>query len=156
MSLEPFFKWCDATWVSTVIRDSRYIFPVIETFHLFALTLLLGTVCVINLRLFGLIMRRQPVSQLARDLAPWTLGGLIVVLTSGILLFLSEAMKCYGSVPFQYKMVFLFSAIIFHYTIFRYVTKPDEVKPVLGAFTAIVSLTLWFGVGVAGRAIGFF
>ena len=69
-ALLPFFKWCDNTWLANLIRGSRIYFPVIETFHLFALTLLFGAVVILNLRLFGFIMRRQPVSQLALDLAP--------------------------------------------------------------------------------------
>src|SRR5215467_10235193 len=113
-SLFPFFKWCDNTWLGEVIRGSRLYFPIIETFHLLALTILFGAVLVLNLRMCRLLMKTQPTHQVAKDLAPWAGWSLVVILVSGIMLFLSEAMKCYASKPFQVKMLFLFAAIIFH------------------------------------------
>src|SRR5215472_14102803 len=124
--LLPFFQWCDKTWLGEAIRGSRLYFPIIETFHLLALTILFGAVVVLNLRLAGIIMKAQPTQQVAKDLAPWAWWSLVVILVSGIMLFLSEAMKCYASVPFQVKMVFLFAAIAFHFTIYRSVTKSDR------------------------------
>jgi hypothetical protein len=154
--LLPFFKWCDSTWLGETIRGSRLYFPIIETFHLLALTVLFGAVVVLNLRLCRLIMKHQPVQQVARDLSPWALWGLIVILVSGILLFLSEAMKCYASRPFQIKMLFLFAAIIFHFTIHRKMTLSDrEPHLVSGALVGGINSLLWLGVGLGGRAIGF-
>jgi hypothetical protein len=154
--LLPFFKWCDSTWLGETIRDSRLYFPIIETFHLFALTVLLGAVVVLNLRMCRIILRRQPVRQLALDLSPWAFWSLVVILTSGVLLFLSEALKCYASIPFQVKMVFLFSALIFHFTVHRKVTRAErDPGLVSGILVGTVSLLLWFGVGLGGRAIGF-
>src|ERR1044071_8695733 len=111
--LLSFFQWCDSTWLGETIRGSRLYFPVIETFHLLALTLLFGAVIVLNLRLCRIIMKHQPVQQVALDLKPWAFWSLLVMLVSGALLFLSEAMKCYASEPFQVKMVFLFLALVF-------------------------------------------
>ena len=158
MSLLPFFRWCDHTWIGVTIRDSRFLFPIIETFHLLALALLLATIFVVALRLFGFAMRSLPVGRIARPLAPWTLGSLAVMLTSGILLFLSEALKCYDSGPFRVKMSLLFPAIVFQFTIYRKVTTGDEagITRLRSSLVASVSLMLWFGVGLAGRAIGFY
>lgn len=78
------------------------------------------------------------------------------ILVSGFMLFSSEAMKCYASVPFQVKMLFLFTAMIYHFTIYRRVTNTDrEPKPAWGATVAVISVVLWLGVGLAGRGIGF-
>lgn len=78
------------------------------------------------------------------------------MLTSGILLFLSEAMKCYGNTSFRVKMLFLFAALLFQFTIYnRTVVSEDKVAPVGGKIAAAVALCLWFGVGLAGRGIGF-
>ena len=138
------------------IRSSRFYFPVIETFHLLALTLLFGAIFMLNLRLCGLVMRNLPVQQVARDLSPWLLWSLAVILVSGFMLFSSEAMKCYASVPFQVKMVFLFAAIAYHFTIYRKVTKTErEPNRILGVAAALVSVVLWLGVGLGGRGIGF-
>jgi len=158
MSLLPFFRWCDSTWLSVAIRDSRFLFPIIETFHLLGITLLLGTTIVLDLRLFNLTMRQQPVMRLAAQLAPWTTGSLLMVVASGVMLFLSEALKCYDSGPFQLKMLLLFLAITFQFTVFRRFTrsKRTEAAHVRSWIVGLLSLSLWFGVGLAGRAIGFF
>lgn len=78
------------------------------------------------------------------------------MLTSGFLLFLSEAMKCYGNTSFRWKMLFLFSALLFQFTIYnRVVASEGKSAPIGGKIAAAVALCLWFGVGLAGRAIGF-
>jgi len=152
----PFFQWCDNTMISQAIRNSRVAFPVIENFHLFALTVLLGSLVVLVLRQFGLVYKTQPISEVASALRPWNRWSMAVMLTSGILLFLSEAMKCYGNTSFRVKMLFLFLALLFQFTIYnRTVAGEDKVAPVGGKIAAGVALCLWFGVGLAGRAIGF-
>jgi uncharacterized membrane protein len=156
LSLAPFFQWCDDTALAQAIRNSRIAFPVIENFHLFALTVLLGSLVVLCLRQFGVIYRDQPISEVARALRPWNLWSLALMLVSGILLFLSEAMKCYGTTSFRVKMIFLFFALLFQFTIFDRIVKKEGVTAALGGkIAAGVALCLWFGVGLAGRAIGF-
>jgi hypothetical protein len=131
-------------------------FPVIENFHLFALTVLLGSIVVLCLRQFGLILKTQTISEVAAALRPWNRWGLAVMLTSGILLFLSEAMKCYGNTSFRVKMLFLFFALLFQFTIYNRIVKNEGASaPLGGKIAAGIALCLWFGVGLAGRAIGF-
>jgi hypothetical protein len=139
------------------VRDSRWIFPAIEAVHIVALALLFGAILLLNLRLLGLTLKHKPVAQLARELAPWILVSLIIILSSGVLLFASEAMKAYASVPFQVKMLFLFAAMIFHYTIYWKLTRSSDgaIGAVWGKLAAIVSILLWLGVGLGGRGIGF-
>lgn len=155
--LLPFFQWCDGTAVGRTIRDSRFLFPIIESLHLFALTVLLGTVVVLNLRLLGAGLRRQPMPLVARSLAPLTLWSLVAMLATGSLLFCSEALKCYDSPPFRVKMVTLFLAIVFHWSVFWPVLNvPAEPGRARRIATAMISMILWFGVAAAGRAIGFY
>lgn len=153
----PIFRWFDKSALGETINGSNWLFPGIEAVHIVALALLFGTILILNLRLFGLVLRTKPVPQLARELAPWTLCSLIVILISGGLLFSSEAMKSYSSVPFQLKMVFLFAAIVFHFTFYRNLTQKDEsqVSVIWSRVAAVFSILLWLGVGVGGRAIGF-
>jgi len=61
LSIVPFFQWCDNTRISLAIRDSRIAFPIIENFHLFALTVLLGSLVVLTLRQFGLVYKTQTI-----------------------------------------------------------------------------------------------
>jgi hypothetical protein len=157
MSLLPFFTWCEHSAVGETIRNSQWLFPIIESVHLLGLVVIGGAVLVVDMRLFGLGLRRQPVAELARDLQPWLIGSLMVMLPTGILLFLSEATKCYYSQAFSVKMTSLFLAIIFTFTVRRKVAMADEarVRPLWRKLVAVVSVTLWTGVGMGGRWIGF-
>jgi hypothetical protein len=156
-TLRPFFEWCDGTTTGQVIRDSRFLFPIIECLHLLALTVLLGSVLVLNLRLLAAGLRTQPMPLVARSLDPLTFWSLLAMLTTGWLLFCSEALKCFDSPPFLVKMVTLFLAIVFHWTVFRpTVNSPSEAARPRRIATAMVSMILWFGVAVAGRAIGLY
>jgi hypothetical protein len=155
-AIAPFFQWCDNSLIAQSIRNSRVAFPVIENFHLFALTVLLGSLVVLVLRQFGLIYKSQPISEVATALRPWNRWSLVVMLASGVLLFLSEAMKCYGNTSFRVKMLFLFFALLFQFTIYNRMVKNEGASaPIGGKVAAGVALCLWFGVGLAGRAIGF-
>ncbi len=156
-SLLPFFRWCDETFIAVAVRKSVIAFPTIETFHLLALTLLFGSIAMQNLRLCGFIMKEHPVSRVTKIFAPWTFWALMVMLSSGLLLFLSEAMKCYGSDPFWIKMGFLFLTLAFHFTVYRRITRTQDHPPTVlkARLAAAVSFALWMGVGLAGRAIAF-
>jgi hypothetical protein len=152
-----FFHWADDSAVAAAIRGSTWVFAFIEVFHLLGLTLLLGTVVLVDLRLCGYGLRRQSMAEVASDALPWMLVGMAVTMGSGSLLFVSEAMKCYGSPPFFVKMGFLFTALLFTFTLHRKLTKRDAPPPpVWGKVAAGLSLFLWFGVGLAGRAIAFY
>jgi hypothetical protein len=157
MSLLPFFTWCEKSAIGEAIRNSQWLFPVIESVHLLALVLIAGAVLVVDMRLFGLGLRRQPVAQLARDAQPWLIGGLMVMLTTGVLLFLAEAIKCYYSLAFAVKMTSLLLALIFTFTVRRKVALAAEsrVSPLWSRLVAVVSVALWSGVGIGGRWIGF-
>ena len=157
MSLLPFFEWCEGSGAGNAIRSSLWLFPVIESVHLLALALIGGAVLVVDLRLLGLGLRRQPVAELARDVQPWLAGGLVVMITSGTMLYLSEAIKCYYSDAFWIKMTFLVPALVFTFTVRRKVAGANDsrITPIVRKSVAIVSLTLWSVVGAAGRWIGF-
>jgi hypothetical protein len=158
MSLLPFIAWCDQMWLGTVIRKSTWLFPAIETVHLLALAMLLGTIVLVDLCAFGIILRRPGISQVAGELSKWTLTALAIMLTTGILLFLSEATKCYDSPPFHVKMICLLLALAYQFTIYRKVigSPSTRVASLKTRLAAGVSLALWFGVALAGRAIGYY
>jgi hypothetical protein len=102
-------------------------------------------------------LRRQSVAQLARDAQPWLIGSLVLMIITGSLLFLSEAIKCYYHPAFWLKMTSLFLAMVFTFTVQRKVTMGDQtrVRPLWGKVVALVSVLLWSGVGIGGRWIGF-
>jgi hypothetical protein len=154
--LLKFFEWSGTTWLSIEIRDSRWQFAVLEMVHLAGLAILLGALVVIDLRLFGFGMRNMRTSQLARELKGWMRIGMATVLGSGVLLFFGEPMKLYGSPSFLVKMVLLFFALLLQLTLFRKVTSDRaDSGSALSTVIGTLSLVLWMGVGLAGRAIGF-
>jgi len=157
MSLLAFFQWCEQSGIGNTIRKSAWLFPMIEAIHLLGLGLIGGAVLVVDLRLLGLGLRRYSVARLARDAQPWLVGSLILMIATGGLLFLSEAIKCYYHGAFWFKMASLFLAIVFTFTVQRKVTNADEigVSPAWGKVVALVSVALWSGVGIGGRWIGF-
>jgi hypothetical protein len=154
MNLLPFFQWCEASGVGTAIRNSLWLFPIIEAIHLLAFAAIGGAILLVDLRLLGLAMRREPPAELSRDAQPWLLGALAVMLTTGTLLFLSESVKCYYSYPFRVKMTALFLAIVFTFTIRRRVATDGE-APFRGKLVALISIVLWSAVAWGGRWIGF-
>jgi uncharacterized membrane protein YhdT len=116
-----------------------------------------GAVLMLDLRFLGLGLRRQAIGDVAREAQPWLVGSLLVMLVTGFALFVSEPTKCYYSVPFWWKMSSLSLAMLFTFTIRRKVAMADEVRvrPIWHKLVALVSLTLWLGVGAGGRWIGF-
>jgi hypothetical protein len=155
VSLLPFFEFCEQSAVGEAIRNSLWLFPVIESVHLLALTVIGGSVLVVDLRLFGLGLRSQPVAQLSRDAQPWLIGSLVVMFASGIPLFMSEAIKCYYHAAFWIKMTSLLLAILFTFTVRRKVAAAGQPKVLLDKVVAMISLMLWSAVGIGGRWIGF-
>ena len=158
MSVLSFFQWCEASALGIAIRDSRWLFPAIEAVHLLGLALMGGLVLLVDMRMMGLAMPRKPVAALAREIQPWLIGALAVMLTTGLLLYASEPLKLYYNAAFWMKMAFLSSAIVYTFTVRRAVLAADEsrVGPVWGKLVALVSIALWAGVGIGGRAIGFY
>ena len=131
------------------------MFALTEVIHLIGITLLLGTLSVLDLRLMGMGLKAQTVSQVAEDTHPWSLGGLILATVSGVILAISEALRLYDSPPFTIKITLFLIAVVFTYTFQRKMTKADKVTGA-AKFGGLLSLILWFGVGFAGRAIAFY
>ena len=155
--LLPFFQWCESTALGTAIRMSPWAFAVIESVHLLGLAVIGGAVLLVDLRMLGFGLTNQRVAELARAVFPWLVGSLVVMLLTGVALFLSEPLKCYDSRAFWVKMISLGLAMLFTFTIRRTATLADEtrVRPIWFKLVALVSLALWFGVGGGGRWIGF-
>jgi hypothetical protein len=152
-----FFEWLQKTQIGDTIRQSKWLFPAIESLHLMGLAVLGGAVLLVNLRLMGFGLTRQPVRQVAADVQPWLIGSLIAMFITGGLQFSAEAVKCYYHVAFWVKMASLLLAILFTFTIQKRVISGDETPNVLlrNRLVALISMVLWSGVGISGRWIGF-
>jgi hypothetical protein len=156
VNLLPFFEWCEASALGDTIRQSLWLFPVIEASHLLALCILGGSLLILDLRLMGAGLRHQPAAQLARDLRPWLVGSLLIMLMTGVALFSSEAIKCYYNTSFWVKITTLPFAIVYTFTIRKRVAeRADSDVNATTRAVALTSIVLWFVVAAAGRWIGF-
>ena len=159
--LFAFCQWLEQTSVGTSVRESLWLFPVIETVHIFGIILLVGATSILDLRLMGLAFRDEPVSKLAGRFLPWAWAGFLIQVVTGGLLFSSEATKMYGNAGFQYKMVMILvagvNAYVFHALAYQSVGKwdNDPVAPVSARIAGLLSILLWFGIVAAGRWIAF-
>ena len=107
----PFFEWCEGTALGVAVRESIYAFPLIEATHLVALCVMGGALLVVDLRLLGMSMKDQSIAKLAAGVRPWLVASLAVMLGTGVLLFLSEAIKCFYNTSFSVKIITLPFAI---------------------------------------------
>lgn len=155
--LLPLFQALEDSAIGEAIRNSLWLFPVVEGVHLLGLAVIGGAILVVDLRLLGLGLRGQPVSLLARGVQPWVVGSLVVMGLSGVPLFLSEAIKCYYSAAFWIKMAALLLAVTFTFTVRRTVASAPEGRfpPLWNRAVALISVALWSTVGWGGRWIAF-
>jgi hypothetical protein len=155
-------QWLNDSPLGTSIRESDFSFALIETTHVLGITLMAGTVAILDLRLLGLMLRQDEVSDVAGQVLPLTVAGFVLMVISGSLLFWSEAAKMYLNPAFRFKLVLMLAAglnpLIFHRTVYRKVASWDLAQPTPAAAktAAVVSLALWTGIIVSGRAIAYF
>ncbi len=155
MELLPFFEWCESTGLGLMVRESVWLFPVIEAVHLLGLSLLGGALLLVDLRLLGAGLTRTPAALLARQVRPWLTTAVLVMITTGVLLFLSEAVKCYYSQAFWVKITTFPVALAFTYALRQRVAEDDTTTRATAVLTGTASIALWLVVAAAGRWIGF-
>ncbi len=147
------------TSVAALMR-TEWAWPLAESVHFIGLTLLIGTIGLFDLRLLGL-GRRIPIALMHR-LVPWGLAGFAVTAGSGLLFLMTEPDQYVYHVSFHLKVVFILAAgvnaLVFYATSFRQATAAGAPldAPLLAKVVAVVSLTLWMSVIVAGRLLTFY
>ena len=144
----------------TQIRESDWMFPTIETVHVFALVLVVGTIMTVDLRLLGIANKDRPFSEVASEMLPWTWAAFAIAALAGMLMFSSKALTYYGNIPFRLKMICLLLAginmVMFHWLGTRHLEAWDRGRPPRAAKLAGgASLLLWTTIVAAGRWIGF-
>lgn len=154
-------QWIFETPLSVSIRESIWVYPILNVLHCVGILAVAGTIVVVDLRLLGLVLRRESVSTIVGQVVPWTLAGFAFMLLTGSLLAWSEPVKLYKSLFFPWKMIFLaiagLNAAFFHLGIYRGVKSWDKAfkTPARARLAAAVSILCWLCVIAAGRAIGY-
>ena len=154
-------QWIHQTSLSVGIRESIWVYPILNVLHCVGILLVAGTIVVLDLRLLGAGLRQLPVSIVARQVLPWTLGGFCFMAVTGLLLAWSEPMRLYRSLFFPWKLIFLamagLNALLFHRGVYLGVHTWDSslVTPLRARIAGVVSILCWACVIAAGRAIGY-
>ena len=158
MSLQDLWRMSYDSHTIDILRNSKYAIPVIQSFHLFGITLLLGSMVILNLRLSGIGLRQIPMALLAKQIWRLAIGGLLLAMATGFLVFLPDPARYAANYAFRTKMVALCVAVGFQFLIYRKVISSGaaaEAGSPRNIMVACCSLTSWFLVGWAGRAIAF-
>jgi hypothetical protein len=157
MSIAGLFQWLGHRSMGLTIRRSTWGAAIVEMIHLLAFAALGSLVLIVDLRLLGIGLQRQPPSRLEKKLAPIFLGSLAVILVSDVLILSTEPMKCYHSSAFRARRLLLLVALLFHFTLHSKAVKstPHRIQAIWTRSAAALSLALWLAVGLAVRAIGF-
>lgn len=155
------FETVQAMPASIAIRESRYVYPVIESTHVLSLCLFLGLVTMMDLRLVSATMRSAPVTAVQRRLFPWQMAGWVLMAVTGVLLVFTEPLRFYDNVFFRVKMVLLALAgtnmAVFHLGVYRRVGEWDSqpVPPVSARVAGALSIVAFSGIVVCGRLIAY-
>ena len=162
--MPDFLSWCqwlENTPMSATLRDSLWLFPAIETVHLFGIVALVGSTAILDLRLMGFTLAGTPVPKLARRVLPWAWLGFGIQVATGFFLFASEASRVYLNPAFRFKMLMLaaagLNALIFHLTTSRSAPQWEARSTTpLAKIAGLSSLALSFAIVIAGRMIAYF
>lgn len=156
MSTQALFNSLQHSHLGASLGQMNHLYGALaQLFHITGLILVLGSILLVNLRLLGAGLYRQPVAELVRSTNPLIWLGLAFLAGSGLFLFIPSAGLYYPNPAFWLKFSLLGLALLLQFTLYRKVTAAEAPSRWLSVVTALLSLTLWFGVGLAGRAIGF-
>jgi len=154
-------EWLAGTAIGTGIRESDNLFSVIETIHVLGITITAGTITIVDMRILGFVFTRYAVADVMRPLVTITWLGFLVMLTTGVLLFWSEADKLYFNTAFRLKLSLLLLAGLnqwmFQRTYAGRLANWNEsfIPPARARFAAWLSLGMWAWIIVLGRAIAY-
>ena len=150
----------ESSSLATTIRNSLYIFPMLEATHVFGLAMVFGTIAIIDLRLLGVASTERPFTRMASEILKWTWAAFALTATTGALMFITNAAVYYHNFFFRTKMLMLVLAglnmLVFELTAGRTIHRWDkDAAPLAGKAAAALSLVMWIAVIFLGRWIGF-
>jgi hypothetical protein len=161
MWLDAALKWLEATSLATEIRENEMLFPWVESVHVLAITLVVGSISIVDLRLIGLASLDRPIGKLTRDVLPCTWAAFAFAALTGGLLFSAKATGYAGNFFFRGKLVLLalagLNVVVFQAFLARDIERWSAMAkpPVAARVAGGLSLLLWIAVVAFGRWIGF-
>ena len=161
MELDVLLRALEATSFATTIRENESMFPWIEAVHVLAITLVVGSIAIVDLRLLGLASLDRAVTRLTADVLPCTWAAFAVAVISGSLMFASNATGYAHNTQFQVKFIFMALAgvnmAVFHLIGSRNIESwaTAQRTPMAARAAGALSLLFWVMVVAAGRWVGF-
>lgn len=161
MSLAEFLQQLQESSLAWTISGNPLIFPWIESVHVLAITFVVGSIGMVDLRLLGLAGRGDSLARMTKEIVPWTIGAFGVAAVTGTLLFISNAARYWSNGYFKAKLVLLVLAglnmLVFHFFIGRRVADwpASAPAPIAARVSGGLSLAFWVVIVVFGRWIGF-
>lgn len=161
MPFQELFQAIQDSALGVAMRESAFLFPLVESIHVVGLVFVVGSIGMIDLRLIGVSARNHSVTQLSKEILPWTWGAFVVAAITGLLLFSSRAVDYVNNFPFQMKMLLLVLAglnmLFFHFMTWKSIAHWDRevATPPMAKLAGTLSLLFWIGVVAFGRWIGF-
>jgi uncharacterized membrane protein len=161
MPIDAFLKSVEGTTFATTIRNSIWMFPILESIHVMSFTIVVGTIAIIDLRLLGLASTNRSFQRMSSEILKWTWAAFVVTVATGLMMFSTNARIYYHNPFFRAKMVLLVLAglnmALFEFTDGRTVRSWDSSPsaPRVGKGVAVASLVLWVSIIFMGRIIGF-
>jgi len=149
----------DSSW-AIAIRKSSWLYPMLEIVHITGIALLVGPALMFDLRLLG-YSKKLSVSALAQHLLPWSRRALLLIVPSGLLLFITNAATLGYNPVFWIKMLLLvvagLNARVFHRFTFPSVSGINEsiILPPAAKVTAVISIIVWLAVIACGRLLAY-
>jgi hypothetical protein len=131
------------------LNGNDWSFPLFEIIHIASFAMSVGTIALVDLRLLGLGMRHRTPAQLVKDTELWTQWGILLALTSGIVLVTTDPASYLRNPAFRFKMACFLAAIVYNYTVHRMVAASEH-SAVAGRLAGAVSIVLWLSVVFAG------
>lgn len=159
--IDSFLTMLSETPLGIMIAEDPVLFPWIEVAHVLSITIVFGSILLVDLRLAGLAARDYPISRLSRAIVPVTWIAFVIAAISGVLMFISNPVTYYENVYFRAKIALMLCAgvnmAIFHVWTMRSMARWDETPQVPLAVRAagLISILLWVTIIVCGRWIGF-
>ena len=150
----------EALALARAMREWLWLYPIVEIVHLLGLALLFGSIAVLDVRLLG-VGRSLPLRRLAAHVLPWTLASLLLIVPSGLAMFITHAHDFLDNPAFLLKMGLLaaagVNALLFHFGVFRRAASfdVDVLPPPRARLAAALSLLLWMGVIACGRLLAY-
>ncbi|MCE3251696.1 MAG: hypothetical protein K0Q67_706 [Cellvibrio sp.] len=156
MGTQELFHIIQNSDIAIALGQAPLFFGILaQLFHISGLVLLLTSILLVNLRLLGVGFTYFSAAQLAGYTKPFVITALGFLILSGVFMLAPSAALYEPNPAFWLKLKFFAAALVIQFTLYRTVTRIENPNRWLAITTAVLSLLLWFSVGLAGRAIGF-